>query len=81
MTDHAAATTEQGMNFKSAGLSAGIVVPRAPADRTMVNLDDDWEAEYWANKFDVTREELARAVRAADSRNVQLVRKQLEPRR
>ena len=26
---------------------------RAPADTSRVNLDEDWEVEYWCERFDV----------------------------
>lgn len=35
---------------------------RGPADRTRVNLNEDYEARYWANKWGVSEDELRAAV-------------------
>lgn len=35
---------------------------RGPADRTRVNVDEDYEARYWADKWNVSEEELRAAV-------------------
>ncbi|MCX7514902.1 DUF3606 domain-containing protein [Frateuria sp. STR12] len=35
---------------------------RGPADRTRVNIDEDYEARYWANKWGVSQDELRAAV-------------------
>ena len=35
---------------------------RGPADRTRVNLGEDYEARYWANKWGVSQDELRAAV-------------------
>lgn len=36
---------------------------RGPADRTRVNVNEDYEARYWANKWGVSEDELRDAVR------------------
>ena len=35
---------------------------RGPADRTRVNVNEDYEARYWANKWGVSEDELRAAV-------------------
>jgi hypothetical protein len=35
---------------------------RGPADRTRVNVNEDYEARYWAAKWNVTEDELRAAV-------------------
>ncbi|MGN2244788.1 DUF3606 domain-containing protein [Frateuria sp. GZRR33] len=35
---------------------------RGPADRTRVNVNEDYEARYWANKWGVSEAELRTAV-------------------
>ena len=35
---------------------------RGDQDRTRVNIDQDYEAKYWANKWGVSQEELRSAV-------------------
>ncbi|SEJ33126.1 DUF3606 domain-containing protein [Frateuria terrea] len=35
---------------------------RGPADRSRVNLNEDYEARYWANKWGVSQDELRAAV-------------------
>lgn len=35
---------------------------RGPADRTRVNVNEDYEARYWANKWGVSQDELRDAV-------------------
>ncbi|WP_424681444.1 DUF3606 domain-containing protein [Frateuria sp. YIM B11624] len=35
---------------------------RGPADRTRVNVNEDYEARYWADKWHVSMEELRAAV-------------------
>jgi hypothetical protein len=35
---------------------------RAPANRTRINLYQDYEARYWSEKFNVSRDELESAV-------------------
>jgi hypothetical protein len=36
---------------------------RAPQDEKLINLTEDYEVEYWTERFGVTRERLATAVR------------------
>jgi hypothetical protein len=36
----------------------------APQDDKFLSLEQDWEAEYWAGRFGVSRESLAAAVAA-----------------
>lgn len=40
---------------------------RGPQDRTRINLSEDYEVRYWTNKFAVTKEQLAAAVKTAGS--------------
>lgn len=37
---------------------------RGPQDRTRININEDYELQYWSSKFGVSREELVAAVRA-----------------
>jgi hypothetical protein len=36
---------------------------RGPADRSRINLMEPHEVQYWADKFDVSKERLSEAVR------------------
>jgi Protein of unknown function (DUF3606) len=36
---------------------------KGPADRTRINLKEPYEVQYWADKFDVSKERLSEAVR------------------
>ena len=36
---------------------------RGQADRLRINMHEDYEVKYWTEKWDVSREELAAAVR------------------
>jgi hypothetical protein len=36
---------------------------RAPQDANLISLTEEYEAEYWTERFGVTRERLATAVR------------------
>jgi len=38
---------------------------RAPQDRARINMHEDYEVRYWSEKWNVTREQLAEAVRQA----------------
>jgi hypothetical protein len=38
---------------------------RGGADRTRINMQEDYEVRYWTQKWNVSRDELAAAVRAA----------------
>jgi hypothetical protein len=38
---------------------------RGPADRTRVNVNEDYEVRYWANKWGVSEAELRAAVARA----------------
>ena len=40
---------------------------RGPQDRTRINLSEDYEVRYWTNKFAVTKDQLAAAVKTAGS--------------
>lgn len=40
---------------------------RGPQDATRIALGQNYEAEYWSDKFGVTRHELEQAVRAVGS--------------
>ena len=37
---------------------------RGEPDRSLINMNEDYEVQYWTRKFGVTREELQRAVEA-----------------
>ena len=37
---------------------------RGTADRCRINMQEDYEVRYWTEKWSVTREQLAEAVRA-----------------
>ena len=37
---------------------------RGVADRSRINMQEDYEVRYWTEKWSVTREQLAEAVRA-----------------
>lgn len=37
---------------------------RGPADRTRVNVHEDYEVRYWTEKFGCTKAQLAAAVKA-----------------
>ena len=37
---------------------------RGAADRSRINMQEDYEVRYWTEKWSVTREQLAAAVRA-----------------
>ncbi|TGX49178.1 DUF3606 domain-containing protein [Sphingomonas gei] len=37
---------------------------RSPQDSSRIALGEDYEVEYWTNKFGVSRDELADAVKA-----------------
>ena len=36
---------------------------KGPADRSRINLMEPYEVQYWADKFDVSKERLSEAVR------------------
>jgi len=38
---------------------------QGPQDRQRINLSEDYEVTYWSKKWDVSREQLAEAVRKA----------------
>ena len=50
---------------------------REPQDRRTINLNEDWEVEYWSKKFNVTAEKLRAAVNAHGNSATE-VRKQLK---
>ena len=35
---------------------------RGPADRSRINVNEDWELKYWSKKFGVSPEQLREAV-------------------
>jgi hypothetical protein len=37
---------------------------RGPQDRSRISMSEDYEVEYWTNKFGVSRDELQKAVDA-----------------
>jgi hypothetical protein len=36
---------------------------KGPADRSRINLSEPYEVQYWADKFDVSKERLSEVVR------------------
>nr|WP_202882077.1 DUF3606 domain-containing protein [Methylobacterium mesophilicum] len=36
---------------------------REPEDKSKINVHEDWELEYWARRFGVTKERIKDAVR------------------
>ncbi|WP_116090993.1 DUF3606 domain-containing protein [Sphingomonas crusticola] len=38
---------------------------RRPQDASRISLEEDYEVRYWTNKWNITRDELAAAVKAA----------------
>ena len=36
---------------------------KGPSDRSRINLTEPYEVQYWADKFDVSKERLSEAVR------------------
>jgi hypothetical protein len=52
---------------------------RAPQDAKRINMKQDYEVRYWAHRFNVTRDQLQRAVNEvgpmADAVEQQLMRK------
>ena len=38
---------------------------RGAADRSRINMEEDYEVEYWTKRFGVSREQLKRAVEKA----------------
>jgi hypothetical protein len=61
-------TAPQGMSAHSAKGSIGMADDRTvtgQADRLRINMNEDYEVRYWTQKWNVSREELAAAVREA----------------
>lgn len=52
---------------------------RGPADRSRVNLKEDYEVKYWTKAFDVSKSELAKAVKTVGS-SAQRVKAHLKSR-
>jgi hypothetical protein len=50
---------------------------RGPQDRSRINVNEDWERQYWAKELGVTEDELRRAVQTAGP-VVEAVRKHLK---
>jgi hypothetical protein len=40
---------------------------RGPQDRSRINMSEDWEVQWWTQKFGVTVEQLKKAVSAVGS--------------
>lgn len=38
---------------------------KGPADRTRVNIHEDWEVSYWCKEFACTKEQLVACVKSA----------------
>jgi len=38
---------------------------KGPQDRVRINLNEDWEVDWWANRFECTPPELRKAVKVA----------------
>jgi hypothetical protein len=49
---------------------------RGPADRSRIDVTEEWELRYWSKKFSCTPEQLKEAVKAAGV-SVESVRKHL----
>jgi len=52
---------------------------RRPADTSRVQIEQDWEVKYWADRFGVSRDKLRSAVATAGS-DVEAVRTLLRKR-
>ena len=52
---------------------------RGPADRTRINVNEDYELRYWSEKFGCSPEQLKEAVQAAGT-NAEAVGKHLRSR-
>jgi hypothetical protein len=52
---------------------------RGPADRTRINVNEDYELRYWSEKFGCSAEQLKAAVQAAGT-NAEAVGKHLSSR-
>jgi Protein of unknown function (DUF3606) len=50
---------------------------RGPADRSRINLMEPYEVQYWADKFNVSKERLSEAVRKV-GHSVDAVSKELK---
>ena len=48
---------------------------RDAADRTRINMQEDYEVRYWTQKWSVTREQVAPAIRAAGVMVADVVKK------
>lgn len=35
---------------------------RQPEDPKQINVHEDWELEYWSNKFDITKDQLLQTI-------------------
>ncbi len=49
-------------------------------DRSRINLSEDYEVQYWSEKFEVTPDELKAAVKAAGSPSADKVEEYLKGR-
>jgi len=49
---------------------------RGPADRSRINMDEDYEVRYWTKEFRVSPDELRRAVEKVGN-SVEAVRREL----
>jgi Protein of unknown function (DUF3606) len=47
---------------------------KGPSDRSRIHLTEPYEVQYWADKFDVSKERLSEAVRKVGTRRTQLRR-------
>jgi hypothetical protein len=50
---------------------------RGPQDRSRINVNEEWEVQYWARQLGVSKEELERAVKQAGP-SVAAVRQHLQ---
>ena len=50
---------------------------RGPADRTRINISQDYEVKYWTSKFGITVEQLQEAVSEAGSSSTEKIRQAL----
>jgi hypothetical protein len=50
---------------------------RAGRDRSRINMHEDYEVRYWSRKFGISKDELAEAVKRAESNSAKKVEQEL----
>lgn len=50
-------------------------------DKTRINLHENYEKEYWKNKWDISGQQLAGAIRAVESTSVKKVEEYLKDKK